>query len=61
MQEFSCKEAGAACSGHVTATNDEDLMRQLSQHLRDVHHVEPNETLLSYLASTAREVDGGSR
>lgn len=61
MQEFSCRDAGAHCKGHVTATDDEDLKQKLSQHLKDVHKVEPNETLLTYLASTARETGGGAR
>ena len=61
MQEFSCQNAGAHCKAQVTATDDADLKRQISQHLRDVHKVEPNETLLTYLVSTARESQGGAR
>lgn len=61
MQEFSCRDAGAQCGAHVTATDDADLKRQLSQHLKDVHKVEPNETLLTYLATKARQTTGGAR
>jgi predicted small metal-binding protein len=61
MEEFRCTDVGAACGGRVTATNKDDLERQMRQHLREVHHVEPNETILTYLATAVRHEGGGSR
>jgi predicted small metal-binding protein len=58
MKEFDCRTAGSPCKAAVTATDDADLERQISAHLREVHRIEPNETLLSYLTSTAREKGG---
>jgi predicted small metal-binding protein len=55
MKEFDCRTAGSPCRAAVTATDDADLERQISGHLRSVHGIEPNETLLTYLVSTARE------
>jgi predicted small metal-binding protein len=55
MKEFDCRTAGSPCKAAVTATDDADLQRQISTHLREVHGIEPNETLMSYLTSTARE------
>jgi predicted small metal-binding protein len=55
MKEFDCRTAGSTCRAAVTATDDADLERRISGHLRTVHGIEPNETLLSYLVSTARE------
>jgi predicted small metal-binding protein len=58
MKEFDCRTAGSPCRAAVTATDDADLERQISMHLREVHRIEPNETLLTYLTSTAREKGG---
>ena len=58
MKEFDCRTAGSPCRAAVTATDDADLERQISTHLREVHRIEPNETLLTYLTSTAREKGG---
>jgi predicted small metal-binding protein len=58
MKEFDCRTAGSPCAGAVTATDDADLERQISGHLRDVHGIEPNETIMTYLVSTAREKGG---
>ncbi len=58
MKEFDCNTAGSPCKGAVTATNDEDLEAQISAHLRSAHGIEPNETLMTYLKSTARETSG---
>ncbi|MFC4948812.1 DUF1059 domain-containing protein [Pseudonocardia sp. GCM10023141] len=59
MKEFDCRTAGSPCHAAVTATDDADLQRQIAAHLRAVHGIESNETLMSYLVSTAREKDGG--
>lgn len=58
MKEFDCRTAGSPCRAAVTATDDADLERRISTHLREVHRIEPNETLLTYLTSTAREKGG---
>lgn len=58
MKEFDCRTAGSPCNAAVTATDDTDLQRQISAHLREVHGIEPNETLMTYLTSTAREKGG---
>jgi predicted small metal-binding protein len=58
MKEFDCRTAGSPCRAAVTATDDADLERQISGHLRAVHGIEPNETLLTYLVSTARDSSG---
>lgn len=58
MKEFDCRTAGSPCKGAVTANDDPDLERQISTHLREVHGIEPNETLMTYLVSTARDRDG---
>jgi predicted small metal-binding protein len=60
MLEFSCREAGAHCKAHVTARDSGELERVIEQHLKDVHGAEPNETLVTYLLSTARETRGGA-
>lgn len=58
MKEFDCRTAGSPCKGAVTATDDADLERQISAHLRSAHGIEPNETIMTYLKSTAREKAG---
>lgn len=58
MKEFDCRTAGSPCHAAVTATDDRDLERQISGHLREVHGIEPNETIMTYLISTAREKGG---
>lgn len=57
-KEFDCRTAGSPCHAAVTATDDHDLETQISGHLRAVHGIEPNETLMTYLVSTARDKDG---
>jgi predicted small metal-binding protein len=58
MKEFDCRTAGSPCKAAVTASDDADLERQISVHLREVHGIEPNETIMTYLVSTAREKGG---
>lgn len=60
MHELECDSP--ACRGYLTASDKHDLMRQVEQHLKDAHKVEkPSQTMLSYLASTAREVPAPSQ
>lgn len=58
MKEFDCQTAGSPCKAAVTATDDHDLERQIAAHLKSVHGIEPNETIMTYLKSTAREKAG---
>lgn len=58
MKEFDCRTAGSPCPGAVTAGTDHDLEQQISRHLREAHGIEPNETIMTYLLSTAREKGG---
>jgi len=61
MRHFSCRTAGAECDARITAPSQADLMRQLSQHVTDVHKVPaPSQTILDYLASTVRDEPAGS-
>lgn len=60
MQEFRCDSP--ACDSYLTASDNDDLMRQVEQHVKDVHKVgNPSQTILSYLASTVSEVPGTAR
>ncbi|MQA13927.1 MAG: DUF1059 domain-containing protein [Pseudonocardiaceae bacterium] len=59
MQEFHCDSP--ACASHLTASTKDELMRQVEQHVKDVHNVDnPTQTILSYLASTVRDEAGFS-
>jgi Protein of unknown function (DUF1059). len=60
MKEFDCRTAGSPCKGAVTASDDTDLEQKISGHLREVHEIEPNETIMTYLLSTAREKGSSS-
>ncbi|MPZ65328.1 MAG: DUF1059 domain-containing protein [Pseudonocardiaceae bacterium] len=60
MQEFRCDSP--VCDSHLTASDKNDLMRKIEQHVKDVHKVEkPTQTILSYLASTVTEGSGATR
>ena len=54
MIEFDCRTAGSPCHTAVTASDEHDLQRQIAAHLQIGHGIESNETLMSYLVSTAR-------
>jgi predicted small metal-binding protein len=55
MPQFRCVDVGADCKGHFVAATKEDLIRQVSEHLQEVHAVKmPTETLLKYIAKNAR-------
>lgn len=56
--EFRCRDAGAACRGKLRADSEEELERQVADHLRrkhDVHTV--SRTLRNYLRSVTRKTD----
>ncbi len=51
MHEFQCGHM--ECFSNFTASNKDDLMRQVAEHLKDAHNVDKaTETLMSYLEST---------
>lgn len=52
MKEFAC--GSPECNTEFTATDREDLINQMSEHLKDVHNVQTaTQTLLNYLEKTA--------
>lgn len=60
MQEFRCDSP--SCDSYLTASEKHDLMRQVEQHVKDVHKVRnPSQTILSYLASTVSEAPNDAR
>lgn len=51
MQEFQCGHQ--ECGSRLVASNRADLMRQVEQHLKEVHNLDrATQALLSYLEST---------
>ena len=56
MMQLVCADAGTVCPAVLSAHTRDELMRQLADHLRRDHSVRaPNKTILSYMASLARE------
>jgi predicted small metal-binding protein len=54
--EFRCTDAGAACKGHFKADTEEQLERDVADHLRDKHQVQHvTQTLRNYVRRTATE------
>lgn len=55
MPQFRCVDVGANCRGHFVAATSEDLVRQVAEHLQEVHKVKrPSQTLLNYITKNAR-------
>ena len=51
MHEFTCGHQ--ECSSQFTASDKDYLMRQVAQHLKEVHNVQKaTQTLLGYLETT---------
>ncbi len=51
MHEFLCGHQ--ECGSRLTASNRDDLMRQVKQHLQETHNLDrATDALLSYLEST---------
>ncbi|MGH3889265.1 MAG: DUF1059 domain-containing protein [Pseudonocardiaceae bacterium] len=51
MHHFQCGHE--ECGSQLTASNKDDLMSQVVQHLKDAHNVDKTtDTLMSYLEST---------
>lgn len=54
--EFKCQDAGAmSCWGSVSANSEDELRKELAEHVRNTHEVEPNATLLDHLVATAKQ------
>jgi predicted small metal-binding protein len=55
VPRFRCVDVGADCKGHFVAANNEDLIRQVSEHLQKAHKVTlPTQTLLSYISKNVK-------
>lgn len=56
MPEFSCADAGAeSCGWRSTASDEEQLIQEVAQHLQEVHDVQiVSRTLAKYAAAVAR-------
>ncbi|MGH3934963.1 MAG: DUF1059 domain-containing protein [Pseudonocardiaceae bacterium] len=51
MHHFQCGHQ--ECFSQYTASNKDDLMRQVADHLKEAHNVEtPTQTLMGYLEET---------
>ena len=58
MPEFVCSNAGASCDAVLTAPNRNDLMYEVSRHLKEAHNIKkPTQTIMNYLATTVRGED----
>lgn len=56
MPEFECRNAGTECDAVLTASDRDDLMYQVSQHLKEAHNIKkPTQTIVNYLAMTVRD------
>lgn len=55
-KEFSCEAAGASCGWKTTAETDEELLKEVSEHLKTKHNVEHvTKTLANYALKVAKE------
>ena len=55
MPQFRCVDVGAECKGHFVAATNEELMKQVTEHLQEVHQVKlPTQTLLGYIAKNTK-------
>jgi predicted small metal-binding protein len=51
MHQFECGHQ--ECFSQYTASNKDDLMRQVAEHLKETHNVQnATKTLMSYLEAT---------
>ncbi|MDP8928763.1 MAG: DUF1059 domain-containing protein [Actinomycetota bacterium] len=56
MPVYVCSNAGAHCDTALTASDENDLMQQVSQHLKEAHNIKkPTQTIMNYLATTVRD------
>lgn len=55
MHQFRCVDVGADCNGHFSAQTTEDLVKQVSEHLRTVHNIKtPSQTIMKYVTKMSR-------
>ncbi len=56
MPEFRCADAGAdTCSAKIKASSEDELVRKVEEHLKEVHNVQHvTNTLKNYARSVAR-------
>lgn len=58
MLELRCADAGTVCPGVLHAFTQEELHRQLTDHLKRQHRVKtPTRTITNYMQGLARTVD----
>jgi predicted small metal-binding protein len=50
--QFRCEDAGVACKAVTRAETKDELLAAVSQHARDEHGVELNDTLVDYALTT---------
>lgn len=54
--EFRCEDAGAACRGHFEADTEEQLEREVAEHLEQKHDVQHvTGTLRKFVRAVATE------
>lgn len=56
MPVFLCRNAGTECDVELTASEKDDLMYEVSRHLKEAHNIpKPTQTITNYLATTVRD------
>ena len=55
MKIFHCSDVGFKCPGVIRADSEEEIMRQASEHARQVHHVEVDPELARKVKGAIRE------
>jgi len=58
MVEFRCADAGTVCPALLQASSQDELMRQVADHLKRDHRVKtPNRTILNYMGGLVRPAE----
>ena len=53
---FSCRDAGASCSGHVQADTKEELLEKIANHFQGKHRVKTmTQTIVNYALTAVKE------
>jgi predicted small metal-binding protein len=55
MKKLNCSDAGFDCSGVISASSDEEVLRQASEHAFKVHGVKVTTEMASQLKSLIRD------
>ncbi len=56
MPVFLCRNAGTECDTELTASDKDDLMHDVSRHLKETHNIQkPTQTIVNYVATTVRD------